>query len=66
MEDFIQYAYDATKERLGGFDADTMRALADEDDGYEDLIFEAGLQAVLIRNEAIKITMGCTKEDNHE
>lgn len=54
MEDFIQYAYDATKERLGGFDADTMRALADEDDGYENLIFEAGLQAVVLRAESMK------------
>ena len=54
MEDFIQYAYEATKERLGGFDADTMRALADEDDGYEDLVFEAGLQAVVLRAESMK------------
>ena len=31
-----------------------MRALADEDDGYENLIFEAGLQAVVLRAESMK------------
>ena len=54
MEDFIGSAYEATKERLGRFDDDEIRWLADEDDGYEDLVFEAGLQAVVLRAESMK------------
>ena len=51
MEDFIGSAYEATKERLGRFDGDEIRWLADEDDGYENLVFEAGLEAVVLRAE---------------
>lgn len=51
MEDFIGFAYEATKERLGRFDGDEIRWLADEDDGYENLVFEAGLEAVVLRAE---------------
>lgn len=54
MEDFIGSAYEATKERLGRFNDDEIRWLADEDDGYEDLVFEAGLQAVILRAESMK------------
>jgi hypothetical protein len=54
MEDFIGSAYEATKERLGRFNDDEIRWLADEDDGYENLVFEAGLQAVVLRAESMK------------
>lgn len=54
MEDFIGSAYEATKERLGRFDGDEIRTLADENESYENVIFEAGLQAVVLRAESMK------------
>jgi len=54
MEDFIGTAYEETKKALGGFDDDDIRTLADENESYENVIFEAGLQAVVLRAESMK------------
>ena len=54
MKDFIGTAYEETKKALGGFDGDDIRTLADENESYENVIFEAGLQAVVLRAESMK------------
>ena len=54
MEDFIGTAYEETKKALGGFDDDDIRTLADKNECYENVIFEAGLQAVVLRAESMK------------
>ena len=54
MEDFIGTAYEETKKALGGFDDDDIRTLADENESYENVIFEARLQAVVLRAESMK------------
>ena len=54
MEDRIEIAIEATCKRLGSVDGDDIasaiiRDLADKDECYENLIFEAGIQAMMQR-----------------
>jgi hypothetical protein len=54
MEDRIEIAIEATCKRLGSVDGDDIasaiiRDLADRDECYENLIFEAGIQAMMQR-----------------
>ena len=54
MEDRIEIAIEATCKQLGAVDGDDIasaiiRDLADKDESYQNLIFEAGIEAMMLR-----------------